>query len=149
MSAPEFAEGVAATLRVGQRVRVTRVVEGVVGEVLQHAFGVTTDAGRSWWFTDRPAIAGDLTVEVLAEPRPPEPTGLGAVVEARLARDRLPRRHRFLAVPSPNGTTKWALVVAGHSPTGECVTRSEPANPCTWDELADPVVLSEGWGAEQ
>lgn len=128
MSAPELVGD--GSLRVGQRVRVTRVVEGEVSEVHQDAFRITMDDKVWWWFTDSRGSAS-LTVEVLAEPRPPEPTGLGAVVR------------------DANGTawvraSGWATDLPWVArPLNDRIPRLRK-----WADIPDPVVLSEGW-AEQ
>lgn len=110
-------------VRAGQRVRVT--FEGVLlatGALLHlggppdgnaHLLGVACRDGapvRPWG-----------TVEVLAEPRIPEPTGLGAVVRdgEGVVRIRIDRAH------SP-----W---------------RSLGGMYREWDYIPDPVLLSAGW----
>lgn len=107
--------------RAGQRVRIE--VEGVVLEAMESgALRVTVDVDGESWYLRAPAHG--VTVTVLSEPRPEEPTGLGAVVEARVG--------------------VWGLRRWLRNFSGLWVT-DHPIMPVPWSDLIDPVVLSEGW----
>ena len=125
--------------RKGQRVRVEwpngSAVEGPV--VMEPAGGpwVTYGArGRMACIEPSALKAAGATVTVLAEPRPEEPTGLGAVVEAG-------------GIKHLNGGGFWialheiwiALHEDAREPQGAWITRRG------WADLIDPVVLHEGW----
>ena len=71
----------------------------------------------------------DATVRVLSDP---EPTGLGAVVEAA---SRAYRRHQQT---SSSGLTPRMIQLWRRSSGGSGYRHN-------WAELIDPVVLSEGW----
>jgi hypothetical protein len=81
-------------------------------------------------------LAKDCTVTVLSEPRPEEPTGLGAVVEADC-----PAK---ATIPRVTGRRRWART----SLVGQPWMSSEDGVYCdwiAWSDLIDPVVLAEGW----
>jgi hypothetical protein len=82
---------------------------------------VDSDGKRARW------IEG-ATVTVLSEPRPEEPTGLGAVVEADSESVPTPRRV-WTRIPRETGDNLW----------------HDGAYLVKWSDLIDPVVLHEGW----
>ena len=122
--------------RVGQRVRVTwpngTAVEGTLAPKFDAGLAVLVPAqnGTEWpvWIGDSNGadlIAEDYAeVTILSEPRPEEPTGLGAVVEASIGR----------------------LVRTESCRVGDDrVWVDSNADAYLWIELVDPVVLHEGW----
>jgi len=125
--------------RVGQRVRI-EWPEGSAVEGSLTACGccdgcdepilVIAHVGKAdHHFWADPTIDDDgRTVTVLAEPRPDEPTGLGAVVEAS---SRNADRRRWVRLEDERDPWYWA-----DSLGWECVS---------WNRLVDPVILSQGW----
>ena len=120
--------------RAGQRVRIEwpdgHVLEGLVQLVNGHPF-VRAPLGLDKYWLDRDHEAP--TVTTLSEPRPDEPTGLGAVVEASA----LP-----ILGGEPVSRRRWVL---SEGWTWHAV-RMEPRK---WTDLIDPVVLSEGWTPDE
>ena len=113
------------TYRAGQRVRIEwpsdgSAVEGVLDSNLKLAISKL----GGYWIYVTSARAAEGTVTVLSEPRPDEPTGLGAVVEASIA---------------DWGTRRWIRTFDGNWAT------DAPICTVRWSDLIDPVVLSEGW----
>lgn len=115
--------------RAGQRVRIE--LDGEVLEVFDgFALKVRADVdGCSWYFK---APARGTTVTVLSDPRPDEPPGLGAVVEAGTSTGG--DRRQWVRIPDTidafDARRTW--IASG-------------MNPREWADLIDPVVLSEGW----
>lgn len=121
--------------RVGQRVRIEwpdgTLVEGLLS---------SSPSGKPILYTPvwsqcfDPSISGDgRTVTILSEPRPEEPKGLGAVVRARA---------RIGA--DPPGRV-WIRIAKGGE-RSVCWRSPDFLGPvwATWDNMIDPVVLSEG-----
>ena len=125
----------AAGLRPGQRVRLT--IEGTVERTPLGSLSITTCSDfyliLAYGEGDGQTIARWITesghrIEVLAEPRPDEPTGLGAVVEAAGL--------RWVRVE-----TRPDLGRLGYWWTPNAAINSE-----RWDGIPDPItVLSPGW----
>lgn len=118
------------TLRPGQRVRLTYILDGQIGPT---EVDFRADAGGGfWWHLAENVLASlgvPFTVEVLADPRIPEPKGLGAVVEASIGSSG--KRRRFTLVDTRSGEVfRWYAASIGWY---------------KWDQLIDPVLLSEGW----
>ena len=119
------------TYRAGQRVRIE--IEGMLRtteDIGSPPGGLVFQADDGWptpfRFVDGDfaGIARNGIITVLSEPRPEEPTGLGAVVEAAIG-DWEPRR--------------WLRTFTGHWAT------NAPIVDVPWADLLDPVVLSQGW----
>ena len=110
------------TLRPGQLVRVTQVTEGTVDQSPRGLFVRYADDIGLDYLTN----LQDATIEILAQPRPDEPQGLGAV-----ARD---GSGRVWASVKDDTRTPWYC--------------PETGDWRGWDDLTDPVVLSEGWSGE-
>lgn len=114
--------------RAGQRVRVT--AEGTLVEDGYRQGGLDLDIGNGSinGFSGVSSLLRYLdgfTIEVLAEPRPAEPQGLGAVVQ------------------DGNGAL-WVRVLQGADVT--VPWRSHDHYYVTWSEIPDPItVLSDGW----
>ena len=112
--------------KVGQRVRVE--VEGIVSWAKSHHPDVQVkpiNGGDPLLFE----MDGSAEITVLSEPRPDEPKGLGAVVEAGSPYDG--QRYPYVRTPGRvGGDDRW------YRATGMC---------SMWESLIDPVVLREGW----
>lgn len=80
-------------------------------------------------------LPGDCTVTVMSEPRPDEPTGLGAVVEASAADVAVGARLTWVRARTERN--EWR-------PSTE-VYCDNSGFYRAWASLIDPVVLSEGW----
>lgn len=116
--------------KVGQRVHVvcddgTEMI-GFVNSVTRAGAHISVlSLGRTLWVS---TTASGHTITILSEPRPDEPQGLGAVVEAEYkdygrqewvsVRGKGESRNRWVCIPY------WGFI--------------------DWDMLTDPVVLSEG-----
>lgn len=115
-------------LKAGDRIRIeTEPFEGVVTSVTTDLMIMRDDKGFNRYFdSTRPEI-----INLLAEPRPDEPTGLGAVVEATFDSGtyRRERRDRWVRRPTA-GDHVWIL--------------EDGAYAAPWEYLDDPKVLSEG-----
>lgn len=109
-------------IRPGQRVRWSQVIEAEI-----ESLGVTRPGVyiKGAFYT---LEADGVTIEVLAEPRIPEPKGLGAVVEAATEDDG--KRFPFILNEGVVRTCNWLSPRRGWA---------------RWDDLIDPVLLSEGW----
>lgn len=105
-------------IRPGQRVRWTQVIEAEVEQLGSTRPGVYL---RGAFYT---LEADGTSIEVLAEPRIPEPRNLGAVVEASTASNS--RRREFFR----DHQGRW---------WDDREVRLD------WPYLIDPVLLSEGW----
>ena len=85
-----------------------------------------------------PISGGDITLEILLEPRPDEPTGLGAVVEAA-------------STERPDVREKWVRARCERHQwrpeKGYASLNLDLYVP--WEDLIDPVVLSEGWTGDE
>ena len=123
-----------ADLRPGQRVRLT--IEGTVelhpnnSSYLILAGVMVGDYLNLMGPHQAPhtALRMAATIEVLAEPRPDEPTGLGAVVEAS-------------SVRHPDNRRKYV-----HTRTWDGLCWSSEKGTVPWSDLLDPItVLSPGW----
>lgn len=106
----------------GQRIKVE--VEGKIGRVASGYIELVPDMGDTWGIS----LDGSATITVLAEPRPDEPKGLGAVVEAACVH--VEDRQMWIRDQNEN----W---------------RSQHGSPDDWDSLIDPVVKSHGWTADE
>lgn len=120
--------------RAGQRVRIEwkngSVVEGVLerdrdGATLS-VIVPRAGAERTMW---QPDFEDGRVVTILSEPRPEEPTGLGAVVEA----------YEYPGSP----LRRWVRTEYENSPW------VFPGHSSKWANLIDPVVLSQGWTADE
>jgi hypothetical protein len=121
------------TYRAGQRVRVE--IDGEVLEVFDgYALKVRADVDGDAWYFKAPALG--CTVTILSEPRPGEPQGLGAVVQASLADKG--KSWLFVRVYSDDdsGDYKWK-VVDPSAVLGRSFFK--------WDRFIDPVIKAEGW----
>ena len=120
------------TYRVGQRVRIEWPDGTAVEGYLQKDACVVKYANRH--YSDIVVAERDgATITVLSEPRPEEPTGLGAVVEADDNR------------PEKEGRTRWVRFRGyGLMALPEWCTE-DGCRSDYWPDLIDPVVLFEGW----
>ena len=123
--------------KAGQRVRIEwpngSAVEGVLTTPRyggSPSVAVPRAGGETTLWQPGAQVADNRVVTILSEPRPDEPTGLGAVVEASW-RD----RGRELFVRARRDRYQWR-------PEKEYSTTNLYV---PWDDLIDPVVLSEGW----
>lgn len=105
----------------GQRVR----IEWPDGTTVEGVLTSNVQVGRTAFMPYEVGHDG-RNVTILSEPRPDEPTGLGAVVRASVER----------RVPEP-----WV-----REPWGGWVSEDGSRRP--WSALIDPVVLHEGWVPE-
>jgi hypothetical protein len=104
--------------RAGQRVRIewldgigTTAIEGplVVGDMAALRVEYGPD-GRDWFYVGSSWWESAATVTILSEPRPEEPTGLGAVVEAEWANGggvSPPTKDHWVRLPNPDGGRWW------------------------------------------
>jgi len=117
--------------KVGQRVRIEwpdgSAVEGVV-QVQRTGPAISVGAAQFPTWYDLEWVGGDgRTVTILSEPRPDEPTGLGAVVRATV------NGHRIVCNRDHNGVW-WP-----HRDMGLGEWRTPP-----WSAMGDPEILFEG-----
>lgn len=113
--------------KVGQRVRVDgsgRAIEGMIISEPPPVRTLWVDVESHVFPMGRMQKVGTITI--LSQPRPEEPKGLGAVVEAHVAKN--PDRRQFIRIVGD--VNLW------QAPSGWLFD---------WDELIDPVVLSEGY----
>jgi hypothetical protein len=129
--------------RAGQRVRIEwptgAVLEGPITYIggTQPENGCVLSIGNAV-SVDVPGV-DDRVVTVLSEPRPDEPQGLGAVVEARFitASFEDEDRKRYVRRPLNIGDAGYAIDQFWVSEDGRTYS--------SWRHLRGPVVLSEGW----
>ena len=116
------------TYRAGQRVRIegrSWAIEGILFTGPQERLFVDQPGDDYGWPIDEwTRWRANVTVAVLSEPRPDEPTGLGAVVEASLS--------------GFGGRSLWLRTFDGHWACDQWIT------PVEWYELVDPVIKSDG-----
>ena len=126
------------TYRAGQRVRIEwpepddgfvmegrLVLRSMKPGVADESLALDAPDAYYWLST----VPGNCTVTILSEPRPDEPTGLGAVVRAECdGYLGLWVRQRGAEVARNHG---WFWCSGDHHRA--------------WDELINPVVMSEGW----
>jgi hypothetical protein len=116
--------------REGQLVEITwpngTSIKGVLSK---HLAVQCPPTGYSFYVKDDDYTRDGRTIVILSEPRPEEPNGLGAVVEA--ASRTYPRERRIYLRDnmSFNRKTVWRSKMGTTS----------------WDDLHDPVVLCSGW----
>lgn len=124
-------------IRRGQRVRWTwaETHEGVV-EDIGSSMSIRDDGGlphRGLALTFFCNAYQKVTIEVLAEPRIPEPLGIGAVVRDACG---------GMWVRVDDEDEPWRR----HNPVD---TASRYRRYDRWDNLTDPVLLSEGWSGDE
>lgn len=93
-----------------------------------HKIGFLDGFGETYEYVD----AGD--VEILAQPKPAEPTGLGAVVRA-------------VATSAPKADA-WLWTRAPYYLSDGKPWTSAHMDPRSWDGLTDVEILSEGYAGE-
>lgn len=119
--------------REGQKVRIDYAKGGAIEGEVQIRSGVyylITD-GSIYSALGNAEATSERIITILSEPRPDEPQGLGAVVEAGSPLD----GKRYHYVKSPRRSGAWWR--AGGA--------NDDGFNSPWDSLIDPVVLSEGW----
>lgn len=117
--------------RAGQKVRIegqSWAIEGILFTGPRERLFVDMPGDDYEWPIDE-WDAGRATVTVLSEPRPEEPTGLGAVVEAAAS---------GVEGSPPDVRATWLRV------HGDYWERDNGVG-VAWRFLVDPVILSEGW----
>jgi hypothetical protein len=115
--------------REGQTVRITWPNGTIIEGVLNRSLYVDCPPSGYAFYVEEGAYTRDgRTVVVLSEPRPDEPTGWGAIVEA--ASKSFPNKRRVYLRDNMSYTKIYWRSTLGTTP---------------WSELVDPVVLCSGW----